>query len=185
VDGGVTPYNNPSLQLLMLAGLDGYGLRWPMGADRLKLVSIGTGVFRQQLTFQESRRLPAASLALRALTGLMADAESSAMTMLHWMSGTASHWPINSEIGDLMRDRPPQGSPMFDFEHYNVRLETAWLRNSLGLDVSEKQVQELRRMDEPGVAAMLYDIGRRAAERLMPVDRCLASAPARPAEVVP
>jgi patatin-like phospholipase/acyl hydrolase len=42
VDGGVSPHNNPSLLLFMLATLQGYGFRWPMGDDRLMLVSIGT-----------------------------------------------------------------------------------------------------------------------------------------------
>ena len=34
VDGGVSPHNNPALQLLLLATLEGHGLRWPMGEDR-------------------------------------------------------------------------------------------------------------------------------------------------------
>ncbi len=31
VDGGVSPYNNPSLLLLMFASLKGYALNWPLG----------------------------------------------------------------------------------------------------------------------------------------------------------
>src|SRR5262249_12936675 len=53
IDGGVTPYNNPSLALLMLATLDPYELRWPLGADKLTLVSIGTGWHRSRMTFKE------------------------------------------------------------------------------------------------------------------------------------
>ena len=43
VDGGVSPYNNPSLQALMYAKLDGYKVKWPTGADKLLMVSVGTG----------------------------------------------------------------------------------------------------------------------------------------------
>ena len=43
VDGGVSPHNNPSLQLLLLATLDGHRLNWASGADKLLLVSLGTG----------------------------------------------------------------------------------------------------------------------------------------------
>lgn len=43
VDGGITPYNNPSLQLVSMATLDAYGLGWQTGCDELLLVSIGTG----------------------------------------------------------------------------------------------------------------------------------------------
>ena len=30
--------------MLMLATLKGYGFRWPLGADRLMLASVGTGL---------------------------------------------------------------------------------------------------------------------------------------------
>ena len=43
VDGGVTPYNNPALLAVLMATLPCYRLGWPTGADRLHLISIGTG----------------------------------------------------------------------------------------------------------------------------------------------
>ena len=43
VDGGVTPFNNPALQLVPMATLEAYGLGWPTGEDELLLVSVGTG----------------------------------------------------------------------------------------------------------------------------------------------
>jgi hypothetical protein len=46
VDGGVTPCNNPALRLLELARLPVFGLRWPLGRERLMIVSVGTGRFR-------------------------------------------------------------------------------------------------------------------------------------------
>src|SRR5262245_39210373 len=47
VDGGVSPFNDPSLQLLMLAALDGHGFRWQTGKDQILLVSAGTGTYKQ------------------------------------------------------------------------------------------------------------------------------------------
>ncbi len=41
VDGGVSPHNNPALQLFMLAGIKGYGFNWPTDKDKLLLVSLG------------------------------------------------------------------------------------------------------------------------------------------------
>jgi patatin-like phospholipase/acyl hydrolase len=49
VDGGVSPYNDPALQLLLLALLQGHGLRWRSGADKLLLISAGTGIPREQI----------------------------------------------------------------------------------------------------------------------------------------
>ena len=46
VDGGVSPFNDPALQLLMLAALDGHGFRWKTGKTRLLIISVGTGSYR-------------------------------------------------------------------------------------------------------------------------------------------
>ena len=43
VDGGVTMYNNPAFQLFLMATLAPYRLCWPVGQDKMLLVSIGTG----------------------------------------------------------------------------------------------------------------------------------------------
>ena len=43
VDGGVTSFNNPALQLFLMATVDRYNLGWPSGEDKMLLVSIGTG----------------------------------------------------------------------------------------------------------------------------------------------
>ena len=41
VDGGVTPFNDPTLQLLMMAALQGHGFCWTTGKDRLLLIRSG------------------------------------------------------------------------------------------------------------------------------------------------
>ena len=43
LDGGVSSYNNPALQVFLEATIPEYGYGWPMGADRLLLLSLGTG----------------------------------------------------------------------------------------------------------------------------------------------
>ena len=45
VDGGASMANNPALQLFLVATLKGFPFRWPIGEDRLLLVSLGTGVW--------------------------------------------------------------------------------------------------------------------------------------------
>ena len=48
-DGGVSPFSDPSLQLLMLAGLQGHGFRWSYRAGQdSHLVSVGTGTHKQK-----------------------------------------------------------------------------------------------------------------------------------------
>ncbi len=43
VDGGVTPYNNPSFLLYRMATQPAYNLNWPLGTDKLLIISVGTG----------------------------------------------------------------------------------------------------------------------------------------------
>lgn len=43
VDGGVSSYNNPALQVFLEATIPQYGYGWPMGLDQLLLISLGTG----------------------------------------------------------------------------------------------------------------------------------------------
>jgi hypothetical protein len=43
LDGGVSSYNNPALQVFLEATIPEYGHGWPMGTDNLMLLSLGTG----------------------------------------------------------------------------------------------------------------------------------------------
>jgi uncharacterized protein len=43
IDGGVSSYNNPSFQVFLEATEPDYGIGWPKGADKLLLMSLGTG----------------------------------------------------------------------------------------------------------------------------------------------
>src|SRR3954452_2683754 len=43
IDGGVSSYNNPSLQVFLEATIPQYGYGWPMGVDQVFLMSLGTG----------------------------------------------------------------------------------------------------------------------------------------------
>lgn len=42
VDGGLTMYTNQAFQLFLMATLEAYGLGWPVGEDKLLVVSVGT-----------------------------------------------------------------------------------------------------------------------------------------------
>lgn len=43
IDGGVSSYNNPALQVFLEATIPDYGNGWAMGTERLMLISLGTG----------------------------------------------------------------------------------------------------------------------------------------------
>ena len=49
VDGGITPFNNPTLMAVFMATLPPYGLSWPASRELLHVVSIGTCNVRAKL----------------------------------------------------------------------------------------------------------------------------------------
>jgi hypothetical protein len=162
VDGGVSPSNNPSLQLLMLATLEGYRLQWPLGPDNLLLVSVGTGDGEQALSPERVMGMPAAQQGMRALTALMTDCDALVRTMMQWLGQTPNATPIDREIGDLSRDTVG-GRKWLSYVRYNATLEGEWLRQQLGLDIEDVDAANLRSMDDPGNVDLLADVGTMAA----------------------
>ena len=76
VDGGITPHNNPALALLQLATIPAYGYAWPAGADRLRIISVGTGSRRDRMNLDTARRAPAAQLGIAALASMVTDSSN-------------------------------------------------------------------------------------------------------------
>jgi hypothetical protein len=163
VDGAVTPYGNPALLLLMVAHLAPYGWRWPLGRERLKLVSIGTGSFRHRVTHRQLRFLPALGLAVKTLLAMSQDCNQQALTLLQWLGHSETPWPINSELGDLSTLAKPT-EPLFSFWRWDAQLETDWLERHLGRPFPPRALDRLRRMDAAENAQLAYEIGQRAAE---------------------
>lgn len=167
IDGGVSPHNNPALMLLMLATLHGYGLRWPLGEDRLLLVSVGTGSKSRADDPEKLMRGPPIGLAVGALASLMDDAAALNETMLQWFSNSATARPIDREAGRLERDVFGGGKPWLSYLRYDVRLNRGWLADRIGLHYTERQLEGIAKMDEPKHLPRLAEIGMAAAERLV------------------
>jgi hypothetical protein len=162
VDGGVTPHNNPSLQLLMLARMKAHGLEWPLGPERLLLVSIGTGGYRPRLDPDAAARMLSVNLARHALTTVIQDSQRLVLTLMQWLSDPVSPWPLNLEIGDLRGETLTSG-PLLSFQRYDVALEKDWLAETLGEDVTLSQLEDLRALDGVSAMARAESLARKAA----------------------
>ncbi|NIR32282.1 MAG: patatin [Gammaproteobacteria bacterium] len=160
VDGGVSPHNDPSLQLLLLATLRGYGLHWPLGKDKLCLVSVGTGSWEPKLAADEVLDMPAAKLALRALSSLMGDAAALNQLLLQWLSTSRTARSIDREVGDLSDDVLGGGAPWLTYLRYDAQLDREWLKTVAGLDFSEREIEAVRKMDDPHDIEALVEIGQ-------------------------
>jgi predicted patatin/cPLA2 family phospholipase len=162
VDGGVTPFNDPALQLLMLAALQGHGFCWATGKDRLLLISIGTGRYQQTYAAQELLNAPAAKQGIIALLSLMDDCERMNRATLQWLTNCLTPWLIDRAVGDMKPDSQ-SGPQLATYVRYNAVLEQAWLKTELGVDLAGDKLEQIRKMDDPSNLSDLADLGRRAA----------------------
>lgn len=159
VDGGVSPFNNPALQALMLATLKGFGFKWSFGADQLMLVSVGTGSRSLRLEPKKVLEMPAVALAGQSVLSIMADCDWLNQTILQWLSRSPTAWPIDSEIDRLHDDVLGGGEPMIHYLRYNVRFESDWLHQELNLPFDDAEITSLFAMDQPKNVAKLADLG--------------------------
>lgn len=85
IDGGVSPYNNPGMALLMLVTLQQFGICWDLGANNLSIISVGTGWFRTKLSFNELGFAGPLKLAVQAMLSAIGDAQNLALIQLQWL----------------------------------------------------------------------------------------------------
>ncbi|HXJ94631.1 MAG TPA: patatin-like phospholipase family protein [Terriglobia bacterium] len=158
VDGGVSPFNNPSLQAFMYATLGGYNVRWKTGPERLLLVSVGTGA-------SDPSRTPskiAAEGAIKALLGLMDDCATLVEIMMQWMSSSTAR-TFDLEIGDLHADLLA-GAPLLSYLRYNITLSEKEVRPLLPR-LSPNKIESLGAMDNPDNLDLLLDLGEAGARQ--------------------
>ncbi len=83
IDGGVSSYNNPSLQLFLEATDPQYKFGWPTGTDKIVLLSLGTGF--GSITIDEGRASGFNLLdwARYCVKGLLGDANLQQNVLMH------------------------------------------------------------------------------------------------------
>ncbi len=165
-DGAVTPHGNPSLQLAMTALAPPYGFGWAPGADKLLIVSVGTGQSRPMRPEWVTRPARLAIWkAIHALSCLSYDTSQLAIAMLQWLGTSPQPWVINSEVGGLSGMSPC--TPLWTFVRYDAPLETRWLAAHLENPPTPDLLPKLSRLDDDRQVPALYDIGLRAGEVLV------------------
>lgn len=159
IDGGVSPFNNPALQAVMYATLDGYQIGWPTGADRLSVVSLGTGTPDPGVTSS----MVVAKQGINALLSLMEDSSTLQETILQWLSSSPTARSIDRELGSLQHDLLG-GTPLISYLRYDLDLSSDSIM-ALNPDVSPKQMKSFSSIDTPENMDALYELGKRVAER--------------------
>lgn len=164
VDGGVSTANNPSLQLLKVALLDGFKLRWRSGANNLLIVSIGTGLRYRARARTTGLKATAAPYAAAALASIMDDCNEHVETLMQWMSRSVTARRIDGQIEDLRNDLLT-AEPLFTYVRYNIVLQADWVAKESGVKMDQAALDELAPMDQPKSMRPLADIAKVAAAR--------------------
>jgi hypothetical protein len=160
VDGGVSPFNNPALMAMMYATQSGYRINWQTGADKLLIVSFGTGAADPTVTHASL----AAKQAIDALLSLMNDAATLQETLLQWMSDGPTARKINREAGDLQGD-VLNGKAALTYRRYNVDLRASSVQQLEPALKDPKLIESLSAMDSPANMTVLHRLGTLAAQR--------------------
>jgi hypothetical protein len=163
VDGAVSPYNSPTIPLLLLATASRYGLNWPLGPDQLSIVSIGTGRSRVP---PPGPWTPSAKLAVDGLRGMIEDTMQLSLTMMQWLGTSEAPNVLNRDLGTLEGD-PLGGRPLFAFQRFDLRLEEEWLETWFGLPFETREIIRLRRLDDASAMPALYDLASLVARRMI------------------
>ncbi len=170
IDGGVSPHNNPALQLLMLATMKGYHYQWDTGEDELFILSMGTGSWEQREHIKQGgfSLVPSAIGGAKSLMSLMDDTTELNQAMMQWFGkpiGPSNE--IDLAMGTLENEMLTD-NPLFSYTRYDAILEADWLAKELGItDYSEKQIKRMRKMDVLDTMDMLSEVGKAYAEQVM------------------
>lgn len=165
VDGGVSPSNNPTLQALMTATMEGYRFGWAVGEKVLQVVSVGTGKADAEVGHANIIESTPAIHAVLSLKALMADCADQVEAIMQWLSSSPTARCIDREMD---KAQPPLGSAaMCSYLRYNVLFQTDWWAENLGESVSAETLKELEAMDKPANIPELDRIGRLAGAKLV------------------
>lgn len=159
VDGGVSMANNPALTLLMVATLKGFPFRWEMSADKLSIVSVGTGysVFKKQIGEIEEAWMK--TWAQNVPNMLMQDASWQNQIVLQWLSNSPTAHYIDMEIESL-KDDFIGNKPLIKYLRYNFAITENDLNAlNLGRTFNNDDVESIVEMSNAHNRELLYKIG--------------------------
>lgn len=164
VDGGVSMANNPALQLLMVATLNGFPFHWDKGADNLLLVSVGTGMTKIERLPKQIENNILLDWAKQVPDMLMQDASWQNQALLQWISKSPTSSIIDGEIGDLNMDSlAPE--PIISYLRYNTEISEKGLNdlNITGEKFDKKRAENIGEMSNAANCEILYKIGESSA----------------------
>ena len=110
IDGGVSSYNNPSLQVFLEATNKEYQFGWPTGPDRLLMLSLGTGFTRNEVPAGKASHFNLLDWAGYSVKELLADANLQQNVLMH-LVGQPPSVAVESPIAEMEAAGIASGTP--------------------------------------------------------------------------
>lgn len=162
VDGGITSFNNPAFQLFLMATTKPYKLNWPVGEDKMLLVSVGTG-----MTPSANKNLKPGEMNLLynagAIPSALMFAAQNQQDMLCRIFGKCLEGDIiDQEVGNMIDINAPGGKKLFTYVRYNADLSHEGL-SALGL--TQINPADVQKMDAVDKIKELQAVGKAIADQ--------------------
>lgn len=177
IDGGVGGNNNPTLEMMMTLRDPAYGFDWPIGAERLYVLSLGTGFLRERYKAKEYRSKPFFEQTVNALRGLISDVGLQQLAVMQALSACQERWHINYEKLDQPSAPYLCAAPICQFQRMDARIEPPpqggarpeHAETLLGKPLSATEYKRLADITNALDAntAMLNEIGRQAGQHYL------------------
>jgi uncharacterized protein len=164
VDGGVTPYNNPSFLMYRMATQKPYGLNWKTGEKQLLIVSVGTGSAPSPGAYNNLldtlKELPN-----NLMYAMQVDQDINCRTVGRCIFGA----PIDRELGDMiplnndneMLGLDSDANRHFSYVRYNANLSEEGLKD---MGLAHIDSDEVRQMDSVEYIDKLREVGKKTGE---------------------
>lgn len=166
IDGGISPYNNPSFLVYQMATLPCYRLEWETGLENLYLLSIGVGQIRPQLPKSSHLDMHLLDHAPHVIDSLMYSSSVQQDLACRTVGNTTYGAPIDLEIGDLVSpDHLP--NPHFRYTRHNMKLDSA----QLTLDETNKLGKKGYTLDNIELISHFERIGQTYANEYVQSDQ--------------
>ena len=161
IDGGVSPHNNPALKLFMAATFPNYGFGWPVGADRISLISIGTGDWRRTHKLKSYLGAPPLTQVPGIIDMFMEDCSALNETVLQAIGSGQNRRDLDMLTGRLSGAN--WGPSLLCYERFQIFMDEKFF-DANGLGAFKKRIKSYKQMDNVKYIQDLLEMGRIVAK---------------------
>jgi uncharacterized protein len=180
LDGGISSYNNPSLQVFLEATVPEYGIGWPTGVDQLLLISLGTGYCPVTIEAGKAAHYNLLDWARYALNELMNEANLQQNVLMHLIGTTppreamsvveraVSGTPSDAVLAEMSSDL--RSRRLLTYQRITVGLTRERLDQLKLPQIDPKKVREMDAVDQ---IANMQSLGEAVAKEQVHMNRLM------------